>query len=470
MADSAFSTTPSDQADPFAADCPTDGLYLNQNHQQRLNLLLHLVQATDLLLIVEGPNGAGKTTLLNKLTTEVGDSWDFVRVQAGPDVTPIKLLSLLTQGFGATPISAGVHNMQAAIRQRLQTLNDHDKLPVLAIDDVETLPEDTLETLLKLHEPVRVDGLHSRLIRLIFFATPALHQRNAFSSHEHLEPDSIHRMEPIRLQQNEVAEYLKLRLLAAGINELPFTEAEIQELFWRSEGLPGQINELARASINGDRAPSSQHRTWVGLPLMLGIGAVAAILASLWILQGDLDSDVVSSVGLNPPPPVMVIATDPAAVTAVAPMPSEPPRAAIKPEPETEPEAQPMPEVRPSPVTLLGTDTAQKVMKYAAPANSNEFIKSPNWIMQRPAQHLTLQLLAMSQPASLFSYVQSHRLGPPLASFEKRTGTKPLHVLIWGDFASREAATRALATLPAKIRASKPWIRSFESIQTTLKP
>ncbi len=49
--------------------------------------------------------------------------------------------------------------------------------------------------------------------------------------------------------------------------------------------------------------------------------------------------------------------------------------------------------------------------------------------------------------------------------FKKSYQGKALYVVTYGNFANRAAAEAAVKQLPAKVQASKPWPRTFASIQ-----
>lgn len=49
--------------------------------------------------------------------------------------------------------------------------------------------------------------------------------------------------------------------------------------------------------------------------------------------------------------------------------------------------------------------------------------------------------------------------------FKKQHQGKPLFVVTYGSFATRDAAQVALRGLPAKVQAGKPWPRNFAGIQ-----
>lgn len=91
------------------------------------------------------------------------------------------------------------------------------------------------------------------------------------------------------------------------------------------------------------------------------------------------------------------------------------------------------------------------------------------WLLERPAGHYTLQLLAVRNPASLRGYLRDHAIPAPVAVFRTRLKGSDWYVLVQGDYPSMGAARAAVAGLPAGVRKSKPWPRSFASVHTDLR-
>jgi DamX protein len=54
--------------------------------------------------------------------------------------------------------------------------------------------------------------------------------------------------------------------------------------------------------------------------------------------------------------------------------------------------------------------------------------------------------------------------------FTTDRGGKPWFVLVYGDFSDRDAALKARAALPARLRQGGPWLREFAAIHAILGP
>lgn len=102
----------------------------------------------------------------------------------------------------------------------------------------------------------------------------------------------------------------------------------------------------------------------------------------------------------------------------------------------------------------------------AKPAQSGAAIG--DWYARQPASRYALQVLGSRSEANVQALVREG--GGEYRYFKKVHQGQPLFVLTYGSFASRDAAQAAIATLPAKLRAGKPWPRTLGSIQQEMRP
>lgn len=129
--------------------------------------------------------------------------------------------------------------------------------------------------------------------------------------------------------------------------------------------------------------------------------------------------------------------------------------AAAEPSPKAEPGPPPAPaEPAPSP---------------PRPLNLPADVLQSDWLLERPPAHFALQLLAVRNPDSLRGYLRDHAIPAPVAVFHARLKGSDWYVLVQGDYPSMGAARAAVAELPAAVRKSKPWPRSFVSIHTDIR-
>ena len=171
--------------------------------------------------------------------------------------------------------------------------------------------------------------------------------------------------------------------------------------------------------------------------------------------QGSLPANDLTAALLPPSP------AEPVSTQRAPPVP-EPVKAAPAPAPAPAqaPEPAPAPEVKPaSPVVA----SAPAAVKAPAPAVATSSALDASWYATQPGTRFTLQILGARSESGAQAFVKAN--GAEYRYFKKQHQGKPLYVVTYGTFTSRDAAQAALRTLPAKVQAGKPWPRNFAGIQ-----
>ena len=109
---------------------------------------------------------------------------------------------------------------------------------------------------------------------------------------------------------------------------------------------------------------------------------------------------------------------------------------------------------------------APAVVKPQAPAVVPATAKpavAGDWYAAQPGARFTLQILGARLESAAQAFVRAN--GADYHYFKKQHQGKPLFVVTYGSFATRDAAQAALRALPAKVQAGKPWPRNFAGIQ-----
>ena len=117
--------------------------------------------------------------------------------------------------------------------------------------------------------------------------------------------------------------------------------------------------------------------------------------------------------------------------------------------------------------------TTTKTTEPAVDKTTAAFIKagtrSPNWLLQQKKGNWSLQILAAHKPETLLAFVHQHRLGNKVAYYKTRLGSKDWHVILYGQYASKEKAKAVIPYLPGYIRQSNPWAKDMKSVQIAIK-
>jgi DamX protein len=96
-------------------------------------------------------------------------------------------------------------------------------------------------------------------------------------------------------------------------------------------------------------------------------------------------------------------------------------------------------------------------------------LREADWLLAQKASHWTIQLLGAREPETLLVFAQRHQLGKQAAWYKTWLSSKPYYVLVYGSYVSRDAAKAQINQLPDTLRSAKPWVKSFDSVQKTIK-
>ena len=232
--------------DPFL-DHPSDQwFYADPVVMQRLDLLLHLLQFGDTLILVHGPEGSGKSTLLRQLRRRFPEHWEISVLHGNQIHSDAELVAALGHDFKDVRQETGESFGQALMRHA-RALQQQGRLAVVLVDDADRLDDRSLATLLTLGGDSRETCRH---LRLLLFGAPGLERRLIQLGLHVPQAGSLQSLEMPRFDEQQAAAYLMYRLAVAGYSgESPFTALEIQAFHKRSEGWPGPLNALASEAL-----------------------------------------------------------------------------------------------------------------------------------------------------------------------------------------------------------------------------
>ncbi len=88
-------------------------------------------------------------------------------------------------------------------------------------------------------------------------------------------------------------------------------------------------------------------------------------------------------------------------------------------------------------------------------------------LLDLPADHYAVQLLAMTDARQLQQFVDQHGLASARTARVERSG-ELYYVLLLGVYDSLEGARQASLNLPAPLATNEPWIRPLGSLQNAI--
>nr|WP_298167307.1 AAA family ATPase [uncultured Pseudomonas sp.] len=493
--------------DPFASRVPGFKFFPAQR-KPVLGQLHHLARYSQLLLVVAGPEGSGKTLLRQALVASTNkQAVHTVVVSAQGAEDPASLFRQVAQGLHIQRFEP-----QAILAQVAQMALTGQETYLL-VDDAEQLSDAALTGLLGLAAGNGEGRLH-----VFLFAEPELGARlEVLADGE----ECFHIIDLLPYTEEETREYLTQRLEGAGQGLEVFSDGQLSSIDERGEGWPGKINQVAREilidNMLAQRSMVRRAGFAANLPkkhLLALVVVVVGVLAA-WLMQGREAAEVaIPAPSVEPQQPAPVAAQQPAAGDAPAiefagtsqplPLPlvgeaqpviREPlaqaagmagveeadvagasaddaiqqpqavtPPAQVPVAPVVAPvEVVPVPVPAPAPIPKPQPVAPTKP---AVVAQADKPAVGADWYRTQAASRYTLQILGARAESSAQTFVREH--GAQYRYFKKQHQGRPLYVVTYGSFATRQEAQVALQGLPASVQAGKPWPRTFASIRQEL--
>lgn len=95
--------------------------------------------------------------------------------------------------------------------------------------------------------------------------------------------------------------------------------------------------------------------------------------------------------------------------------------------------------------------------------------RGERWLLQQDANSFTLQLFTLSSAESAARYIGRQADPDEFATYTFRRAGKRFHVVVYGLYPSKAAASAASVQLPKSMDVKEPWIRTVGQIQTTIR-
>ena len=478
---------------PFVSPAP--GFFEGGDRKTYLEQLRHLSQWSRRVLLVTGPHDAGKSVLYRRLSASLEPRAKAARISGALINSSREVLAGIVQGFGlAAPADAHVQLLMDVIVAHVADQKSQERFCVILVDDAELLDGRAVEQLLILVSRCPIRVLLFAEVRIVPVVERMAKRLDV----------GWHELRLSGFDPNDVREYLEWHFKQAHYRgRLPFSEQQVKDIARLSDGMPGRINQMASVLLarlqSGDLVMKKSgfpmvHRALLALLVLL-------ILVGYLLWQPDQESagplPVEESVTAERPlesdqadQPADVLelsrqdapqAEDPqvgafeqsaelsaaetlevGAVTAERPPESVVPDLTQQDEVEAPAAASPA-----SPVE--GTVAAAPATTPVPQTASADGPRDSAWILAQPADRFTLQLLSSSSAERASAYVEQRSRPQDFAIYRLQRNGKFLHVVIYGNYGSRDEAERAATSSEATAGGVKPWIRPFKEVQGAVR-
>ncbi len=515
--------------DPFAARVPGFKFFPAQR-KPVLGQLHHLARYSQLLLVVTGPEGSGKTLLRQALVASTNkQSVQSVVVSARGAGDATSVLTQVAQALNVAKadsqhILAQVVQLALTGQEVYLLVDDAEQLDESAIEALLGLAAGTPEGrphVFLFGEASVIDGLEQfsaeqELFHVIELQPYSVEETREYLAqrlegagqgiqlftndqisdiHEHSEgwPGAINQVARDAMIEAMIASRSAVKRPSMGFKmpkkhvlaltgvvviavaaaallpgrksaNAPTAPATEQAQLPLGQGTPGnaqpnQDGSNAAIEFAGNSKPMPLPLVGQSQPVMRGPLAEAAG-------AGESDEGTPIANGSTPPPTVTTSAPPPGvpAGPAATPVPVPAPAPVVASRPQPAPAPAP---VHKAPEKVAAAKPEHKaVEKKAEPVAAAKPAAGSGWYKGQAAGNYVVQILGTSNEATAQNYVKEQ--GGEYRYFKKTLQGKPLYVITYGSFTSRDAAVAAIKNLPAKVQAGKPWPRSVASVQQDL--
>lgn len=517
--------------DPFTPGSKSRDFYCSGHRQHLLDQIVEFSLYSNAMIAVTGPLGAGKSTLAKNFRDRFADEAVCVSVAATMFMNQNQFLESLQDALSFKPVEGG--DIAAAINQVCQYAAELDleaRSLILIIDDAHELSAEVLQLLTKLLESCVDSSIHTLLFgenqldsllqstlsaqaqeRLAVFpldgfasdetleyirfklatagftkelpisggsvgdihnssqGMPGVINRLAISALNAAapagEPDEFADVGPLysgeRIQQLE--DYEKVEALAAYEREAEETGekalvwmANMQPKYWAAAG--ALVVLLTVTLLFWDTAPIETESA----PIAVAVTPTTDTRTVAVAAQGGLvampeQATLVTAVVEEADATVRAVASHQASGAVLA--------AASEVE-SVVTSSSPAPEIiDPAADTVPVAETVE-VQETAVLAKASPFVER---LLEASPQYYAVQLLASHSEANISKFVAELGDDQPAGYFETRFQGKPWFVAVLAVFEDRAQATRAIDSMPVKLRSNEPWVRSVAGIQTDIR-
>jgi type II secretory pathway predicted ATPase ExeA/septal ring-binding cell division protein DamX len=487
---------------PFRITPNTDFFFGGGNRGPILEALIYAVTHGEGIIKVSGEVGSGKTMLCNMLMERLPEHIETVYL-ANPNVRPEEILHAIAFELQlGIERQAGRLEVMQALQEYLLQHHAEGKRVVLFVEESQGMPLETLEEIRLLSN---LETKNDKLLQIVLFGQPELDENLRETRIRQLRERITHSFGLSPLTVNDIREYLMFRMRTAGYHGPDlFSERIVKMIARASGGLTRRINLIADKALlaafsENTHTVKSSHveaalRDSEFSHVAVKTGStppwawLLAALAGVAIGAGGYAWYASQPAAPAPTPPKPAATSAPAAAAPTAPTPPTP--APIAPAPATAPEAAQPAATAPKPVEPVApAEPPAPAAKPPAPATSatadilqERLDATVAWLSEIPDARWSLQTISTTSEEDLRNhlrflsksveitkvFVYRHFQNSDQKGRDGKGGS-PYYSVLFGSYADRSAAERAMADLPVQLKANNPLPIMIQNVRARLR-
>ncbi len=213
----------------------------------RYELIQHLLEYSNHLILVQGEKDTGKTSLFQQLTTPDESSLLMIKLEASAHTNQSDILNAMVADMHATTDSFDPWGTSIEdFHNWLGRCHSKQQIPALLIDDIDLLDDELLDFIFtELCVPHEDTALH-----VCLFCEPSFLDLARKKGLEENESQSLHIIEMPNFNEKQTAQYLNHKFPDSESDLSVFDEKTVKQIHRISHGMPGRINVLAEQYLN----------------------------------------------------------------------------------------------------------------------------------------------------------------------------------------------------------------------------
>lgn len=463
---------------PFRITPDTDFFFEGANRGAVLEALVYAITQGEGIVKVVGEVGSGKTMLCRVLQARLPKHVESVYL-GNPSVSAEEILHAIAFEL-QLPVTREASRLEVmhVLNEYLLKRHAEGRQVVVFVEESQSMPIPTLEEIRLLSN---LETKQHKLLQIVLFGQPELDVNLARPEIRQLRDRITHSFSLGPLHVEDVHKYLSFRLRAAGYRGPELFSPEVARQIARaSGGLTRRINILADKALlaafaDGTHAIRRKHIAQAAADSEFAAGAgarwrvmatigVTVLLAGLalwlglrWNTPGEhtqVSAAQRAPVAAPIQPQAATIGADATAAGPVAAAQAVPPSGQATPSAASQPRTS-------------GDSVEARAEALSDPLETR-LSATEEWLKTAPGNILSIQVLGSNDLALLRGYLaklQRSVEADKIFVYRTRTSTGPSVTMLYGTFATRTEALRALDALPAELRGNRPYIRTVEGIR-----
>ena len=220
-------------------------IFITSELTHRNELILHLLEYSNKLVVVKGELDSGKTTFFKQLLDQNESNLIIRSLPVSATTNSNDIYKAIIDGGSNDELQQSQYS-QADLDDWLARTQNKQQIPALLIDNVDLLTD---ELITQLFEVIKISNANSTL-HVCIFAEPSFLDRLKESGIDTEESDTFHIIEMPALSDKQTEQYIRHNYPSDNPVVEIFDEKTVKQIHRISHGLPGRINALCEQYLD----------------------------------------------------------------------------------------------------------------------------------------------------------------------------------------------------------------------------